>query len=107
VSVKLRCPPAAVVRCRGRLSLTAKVKVRRKGKKPKTKTIKLGSARFDIAAGKTKTVRIKLSKSRRRLLARSKRLKGSLSASATDNRGGKAKVKKGTLGVKAPKRKRR
>jgi hypothetical protein len=97
VSVKLRCPPAAVVRCRGRLSLTVKVK---------RKTVKLGSASFNIVTGKTKTVRIKLSKSKRRLLARSKRLKGSLSASATDGRGGKAKVKKGKLGVKAPKRKR-
>ena len=98
VAVKLRCPPAAVVRCRGRLSLTAKVK---------RKTIKLGSARFDVAAGKTKTVRIKLSRSKRRLLARSKRL-GSLTAAATDgHRGGKAKTAKGKLGVKAPKRKRR
>ena len=97
VSVKLRCPASAVTRCKGKLSLTAKVK---------KKTVKLGKASFSIAPGKTKTVRIKLSKSKRRLLARSKRLKGSLSAAATDNRGGKAKTTKGKLGVKAPKRKR-
>ncbi len=72
VSVKVRCPAAAVTRCKGKLSLTAKVK---------RKTVKLGTASFSIAPGKTKTVRIKLSKSKRRLLARSKRLKGSLSAS--------------------------
>ena len=95
-----------MTRCKGRLSLTAKVKVRRKGKKSKTKTIKLGSARFSIDAGKTKTVRIRLSRSKRRLLARSKRLKGSLSAAATDTRGGKAKTTKGKLRVRAPKRKR-
>ena len=97
VSVKVRCPASAVVRCKGRLSLTAKVK---------RKTVKLGRASFSIAPGKTKTVRIKLSRSKRRLLTRSKRLKGSLSASATDNRGGKAKTTKRKLSVKAPKRKR-
>ena len=76
------------------------------GQRPRTKTIRLGSARFTIDSGKTKTVRIRLSRSKRRLLARSKRLRGSLSAAATDTRGGKAKTTKGKLRVSAPKRKR-
>ena len=96
LSVKVRCPASAVTRCKGKLSLTAKIK---------RKTVRLGRASFSIAPGKTKTVRIKLSKSKRRLLARSKRLKGSLSAAATDGRGGKAKTTKRKLSVKAPKRK--
>jgi hypothetical protein len=103
VSVKVKCPAGAVVKCKGKLSLTTKIKIKRKGRPTKTKTVKLGSAKFSIAAGKSKTLRVKLSKANRRLLKARKKLKVAVRASATDNRGGKAKVKKGKLSLKPPK----
>ena len=103
LSVKVNCPAGAVVTCKGRISLTTKVKVRRKGRKAKTKTIKLGSASFSIAAGKSKTVKVKLKKSARRLLKARKKLKVAVAASSTDNRGGKAKATKSKLTAIPPK----
>ena len=98
VSVKMRCSATAVGDCSGRLTLKAKV-----GRKRVT----LASARFVIASGKSKTVRLKLNRRRRGQLKKAKKLRGSLSASAVDARGGKSKVKSGRLGLKAPKQKRR
>ena len=97
VSVNLRCPAAAVGNCKGKITLKAKIK-----RNPVT----LASARFSIAPGKSKRVRLKLSRKRRGQLRRAKKLKATLSVSAVDARGGKSKVKSGKLTLKAPKRKR-
>ena len=67
----------------------------------------LGRARFSIDPGKTERVTMRLSRTRRGQLRAAKLLRGSLTASATDGRGGRAKQAKGKLTVKAPKRKRK
>ncbi len=93
----MRCPAAAVGNCKGKITLKAKIKRKR---------VTLASARFSIAPGKSKRVRLKLSRKRRGQLRRAKKLKATLSVSAVDARGGKSKVKSGKLTLKAPKRKR-
>ena len=50
--------------------------------------MKLGSARFTIPAGQTKTVKVKLSKKALRALRKRGKLKASARALATDARGG-------------------
>ena len=68
VSVRVKCPPGRTSSCTGTLTLRASVP-------GKTRTVTLGKARFRISPGRTSTVRVKLRKSGRRLLARKKRLR--------------------------------
>ena len=64
-------------------------KVRKNGK---SKTLKLGKASFSIPAGKTVTVKVKISKKGAKLIRRKGKLKAKVRASATDGRGGTPKV---------------
>jgi len=75
-ALKLSCSGEKA--CSGKLTLTAKVKVR-KGKKTVTKTMTIGTARVSIAAGASKTVTIKLNSAARKVLAKKHRLSAKLS----------------------------
>lgn len=59
--------------CTGKLTLTAKVK---QGKK--TKVITVGKASFNLAAGKSATLKVKLSSAAKKILAKSHKLKASV-----------------------------
>jgi hypothetical protein len=61
VSVKVSCPAVRELACTGTITLTS--------------GIKLGSARFRVAAGRTTTIRVKLTKAGRKRLQAKKRLK--------------------------------
>jgi hypothetical protein len=74
-ALKLSCSGEKA--CSGKLTLTAKVKVR-KGKKTVTKTMTIGTARVSIAAGASKTVKIKLNSAARKVLAKKHRLSAKL-----------------------------
>jgi hypothetical protein len=87
--VLLSCAAKAPAACKGKLTLTAKVKakVKRKIKGHTktvngTKTVTLGSATYSLSAGKAKTLSVKLSKAGLKLLdaAHNHRLKSSASA---------------------------
>jgi virginiamycin B lyase len=68
-AVKVECPAAATAGCKGTLALLS-------GK------VKVGSARYSLAAGKRGVVKVKLAKAARKLIARKRKLKAT--ATATD-----------------------
>jgi hypothetical protein len=70
-ALKLTCSGGA---CKGTLKLTAKVK---QGKK--TKNVVIGKASFSLAAGASKTIKVKLSGPAKQELAKGKTLKAKLS----------------------------
>jgi Divergent InlB B-repeat domain len=70
-SLKLTCLGGA---CAGKLKLTAKVK---QGKK--TKKVVIGQASFSLAAGESKTIKVKLSSAAKKMLNEGKQLKATLS----------------------------
>jgi CxxC motif-containing protein len=83
--VKLHCS-ARDTSCKGTLSLatTGLPKIHKSTAAEKAKAAKLGSAKFTIASGKTKTVKVKLKRSiRKRLSALSKRRLKKLKITAT------------------------
>ena len=104
VVLKVSCPGSAKGNCKGRLSLTAKV---RKTKRARARTVKLGKASFSVAAGKSKRLKLKLSRGARRLLAKSRRLRASLAYTVSDSGGAKAAKGSRKFTLKAPKRRRR
>ena len=89
-AVQLSCTGETA--CTGTVTLTAKVKVR-KGKKKVTKTMTIGKATIDIAAGGSETVNIKLNSTAKKLLK-----KHSLKATLT------GPGLKHTIVLKAPKK---
>jgi hypothetical protein len=97
LTLKVTCPAGGAA-TRGRIDLTVKVKKKVKGRS-RTTTVKLGGASFSIDAGKSKTIKIKLSSTGLKLL----RQKGRLSVSAAISVTGGARSTK-TLTLKAPKR---
>ncbi|TMM10189.1 MAG: hypothetical protein E6G00_08075 [Actinobacteria bacterium] len=97
--VSVSCPAKAKTSCVGKLVLkTAKAVTTSSGKK---KVVTLGKASFSIAAGKTKVLKVKLSKGGKNLLAAHKTVKSIATATAHDATGkskttsGKVKVKRG------------
>jgi hypothetical protein len=58
--------------CHGTLTLTAKI---RRGKKKKRKAVVIATAPFDLAAGASTTMKVRLSKPARRILKKRRRLK--------------------------------
>jgi hypothetical protein len=70
-SLKVACPAAAATGCTGTLSLLS-------GK------VKVGSARFSLAAGKRGVVKVKLAKAGRKLIARKRTLKTTATVSDTN-----------------------
>src|SRR5439155_4947003 len=99
VPVSVSCPAKAKTSCVGKLVLkTARAVTTSSGKK---KVVTLGKASFSIAAGKTKVVKVKLSKGGKNLLSAHKTVKSIATATAHDATGkskttsGKVKVKRG------------
>lgn len=71
---KLRLQCVGDVACHGTLKLTTKVKVR-KGHKKKRKRVVIARAPFDLAAGASTTIKVKLNRRGRRILKKRKKLK--------------------------------
>ena len=97
-AIRLRCGGAA---CRGRLTLFARAlpRVLTARRKP----IKLGTARFTIPRGKTRTVRVRLSRRAFNAVKLARRLK--VQAVITLSQPGrKATVKRSTIVLRAPRR---
>jgi hypothetical protein len=69
VRLRLRCPAATVGRCSGRTRLTARRRA------AGARTIRLGRARFSIAAGAQAKVKVRVSRAGRRLLAHRARIR--------------------------------
>jgi Ca2+-binding RTX toxin-like protein len=63
-SIRISCPAASAGNCTGSLVLRSAKSVRRAGRKV---TLRLGSARYDVAPGTSKTLRVKLAGSTRSL----------------------------------------
>lgn len=72
VGVRLSCPGSLSVPCAARLRLRTAGKVRAGGRR---RRIALGSRRYKITPGKTRTVRVRLSASNRRLVRKLKRVR--------------------------------
>jgi hypothetical protein len=81
ISIGLQC--AGTKRCKGRMTITTAEPVKRRGRKLE----RLGSARFAIAANKRKNVKVRFSKSKRRLAKRLKRFKAKVVITEVDERG--------------------
>jgi hypothetical protein len=81
VSIRLQC--AGNKTCKGRMSITTAEPVKRKSRKLET----LGSTKFSIAANKKKNVRVRFSKSKRKLAKRLKRFKAKVVIREVDQRG--------------------
>jgi 6-phosphogluconolactonase (cycloisomerase 2 family) len=102
--VKVRCPVGVNGGCRGKLTLKSAKKVALSpGKRRRRAT--LGSRSFAIPAGKTVNVSVKLSRSRRALVTRLRKLRVAATASSRDAAGTRASSKKSfTLRAAKPKR---
>jgi hypothetical protein len=81
VAINLHC--AGKLRCKGRMKITTAAPVSRKSRK----LVTLGSKRFSISANKKRKVRVRLSKSKRRLAKRLKRFKAKVVINEIDQRG--------------------
>jgi hypothetical protein len=90
IAVTVACPAGGAT-CKGRLTLKTAAKVRI-GKRRKTVT--LGTASYSVAAGKSKSYRLKVSKDGRSLLKRTRSVKTVLSVALT---GGKTTTKRLTV----------
>jgi ABC-type transport system substrate-binding protein len=96
-AIRLRCGGAP---CRGRLTLFARLGTRvLTARKP----IKLGTARFTIPRGKTRTVRVRLSRRAFNAVKLAKRLKAQAVITLLQP-GRKATVKRSTIVLRAPRR---
>jgi Tol biopolymer transport system component len=96
VSVRVRCPAGEPAGCRGRLALRSASRIR-------GRIVRLGSASFRIAAGRGASVRVRLSRTNRRLLGRRGRLRVLATARASDQ-AGNAKTTTATFTLNAPRR---
>jgi hypothetical protein len=81
VTIGLQC--AGNKTCKGRMSITTAEPVKRKSRKLET----LGSTKFSIAANKRKNVKVRFSKSKRKLAKRLKRFKAKVVIREVDQRG--------------------
>ncbi|HET6506121.1 MAG TPA: PKD domain-containing protein [Baekduia sp.] len=95
LALKLTCPAGGAATA-GRIDLTTKVKKKVKGR-TRTETVKVGSGAFSVDAGKSKTIKIKLSSAGFRLLKQKRRLSVTAAIAVT----GGAKTSR-TLALKAP-----
>ena len=81
VTISLQC--AGKRRCKGRMSITTAEPVSRK----RRKLVTLGSKKFTIAPGKKRNVKVRLSKSKRKLARKLKRFKAKVVIREVDQRG--------------------
>jgi hypothetical protein len=96
-ALKVTCP-AGGNPCTGTITLTTKVTKKVRGRK-KVTTVKLGTVTFSVDAGRSKSVRVRLSSAGRSLLKRSKRL--AVSAAITLKVSGQSKTTSKSLTLKA------
>lgn len=97
--VSVKCPAKAKGNCVGKLTVkTAKAVKDSKGNK---RVITLGSVQFTIAAGKTKTVKVPLTKNGKFVVAHHKSVKSTATAKSHDGTG-KSKTTSGIVTVKRP-----
>ena len=81
--VRIRLTCAGTIKCQGRMQITTAQPVRRKSRK----LVTLGSKHFSIGANKKRTIRVRFSKSKRRLARRLKRFKAKVVIHEIDRRG--------------------
>jgi hypothetical protein len=93
VRIKVSCRGQAVGSCAGKLSLSAKLKGKRR---------KLGRASFTVHAGRTARVTVKVKKKALKVLVGKRKLKANAVAVATDARGGTPVKTTRTVALKAP-----
>jgi len=106
---------SSLIACKGKLTLSGRIPASKaKGKagaskKKGHKAVKLGSASFTVAAGKSTTVKVPLSLAAKKALKAGKKIKASVSIAATDSLGEKkttsGKVTLAQKKKKKPKRK--
>lgn len=84
VAVKLSCPAGTAGRCTGVTKLSAR---RKRAGSRAARTIGLGRARFSIAAGGQKKLKLRVSRAGRRLFAHRRRLRGRAANAAHDATG--------------------
>jgi hypothetical protein len=77
-SIKLRCPASSVGNCTGSLAVRTAKSVRLGGLRA---VLELGSARYDLAPGASKTLKVKLVRGIRRVADRNGHLKARVVAS--------------------------
>ena len=77
-SIKVRCPPASAGNCTGSFALRTAKSVRFGGLRA---VLQLGSARYDLAPGASKTLKVKLVSGIRRVADRNGRVKARAIAS--------------------------
>jgi hypothetical protein len=97
VSVALNC--SGTKDCAGTVILSTSKPVRYSGKRKKV--VRLGSRKFEIDAGRTRKVRVRLSRRKMRLLHRLRRVSADVSVRDRD-RAGRARVGTRTIVLKAP-----
>ena len=81
VSISLQCAGSST--CKGRMTITTAEPVKRRSRKLE----RLGSTKFSIAANKKKNVKVRFSKSKRKLAKRLKRFKAKVVITEVDKRG--------------------
>jgi Ca2+-binding RTX toxin-like protein len=101
--LKLTAPAASAGTCVGTLRMDAKLRSR-KGKK--VKKIKLGSASFSIAPGKSGTVKVKLTKRGAKLVKKFKRVRALVTVSTKQDLSGGAVISSRSVTLKMKKAKR-
>lgn len=110
VGVTLGCAGAAGTTCSGQVSVTIKERVRGgkilavKAAKTKTKTVKVGTAKYTIKAGHLKVIKVKLNRTGRKLLKRFHKLKVKVTVAVTTANGLKQAASK-KVTIKAKKKK--
>jgi hypothetical protein len=81
--VRIRLTCAGTIKCKGRMQITTAQPVRRKSRK----LVTLASKHFSIGANKKRTIKVRFSKSKRRLARRLKRFKAKVVIREIDQRG--------------------
>jgi CSLREA domain-containing protein len=92
--IKASCPAATDGSCKGTLTVTIKVRYRKRVTVHhqrklvhRTKTVKLGHVRFAVVAGRRATLKVKLGRAAVRRVDRARKLRTTATAKATDSAG--------------------
>ncbi len=107
VVVKLSCSVNEQDGCRGKLSIRSTKRVKISRRKRRRRKLTLGKAKFSVAAGQTKKVRVKLKRTPRRVVRRLKDVRVKLTAAVRDPQGNSGKTIRTTHVKKRKKRKKR
>lgn len=97
--IKVSCPAGTQGRCAGALRLTTIVRAKEGDSKHKTTSIELGAISFAVAAGKQKTLDVRLSGSARARVTDANKLTSTATASAKDS-DGRRKTSKAAITIR-------